>query len=161
MGLSPKSPNDGMQLPAMRAALESQVFTVRGKEYRNVIGRFGVGKGSKVVVGAHYDSFGTTPGADDNASGVAALVELAYLLSDGQLRSRKEPRQGRGGLLLPSRALGDPGSRFLRSPELLAFRLQRSHGHRHGLLQDQGRNRWPEWIGTRILVSVRDRIDAG
>ncbi len=60
--------------------LESQVFTARGKQYRNVIGRFGVGKGSKVVVGAHYDSFGKTPGADDNASGVAGLIELAYLL---------------------------------------------------------------------------------
>lgn len=30
-----------------------------------------------LVVGAHYDSAPTTPGADDNASGVAALLELA------------------------------------------------------------------------------------
>jgi len=61
------------------AAVESQVFEVGGRQYRNVIGRFGVGKGSKVVVGAHYDSCGDTPGADDNASGIAALIELAYL----------------------------------------------------------------------------------
>jgi Zn-dependent M28 family amino/carboxypeptidase len=33
-----------------------------------------------VVVGAHYDSNRGTPGADDNASGVAALLELARLL---------------------------------------------------------------------------------
>jgi hypothetical protein len=33
-----------------------------------------------VVVGAHYDSNRGTPGADDNASGVAALIELARLL---------------------------------------------------------------------------------
>jgi Zn-dependent M28 family amino/carboxypeptidase len=32
------------------------------------------------VVGAHYDACGETPGADDNASGVAALIELGYLL---------------------------------------------------------------------------------
>jgi Zn-dependent M28 family amino/carboxypeptidase len=30
-----------------------------------------------IVVGAHYDSVETSPGADDNASGVAALLELA------------------------------------------------------------------------------------
>jgi hypothetical protein len=30
-----------------------------------------------VAVGAHYDSVAVSPGADDNASGVAALIELA------------------------------------------------------------------------------------
>lgn len=30
-----------------------------------------------VVIGAHYDTVSTTPGADDNASGVAALLALA------------------------------------------------------------------------------------
>jgi Zn-dependent M28 family amino/carboxypeptidase len=30
-----------------------------------------------VIVGAHYDTVGTTPGADDNASAVAALLALA------------------------------------------------------------------------------------
>jgi hypothetical protein len=34
-----------------------------------------------LVVGAHYDSRPDTPGADDNASAVAALLELAALLS--------------------------------------------------------------------------------
>lgn len=33
-----------------------------------------------VVVGAHYDSNRGTPGADDNATGVAALLELARML---------------------------------------------------------------------------------
>jgi Zn-dependent M28 family amino/carboxypeptidase len=32
------------------------------------------------VVGAHYDTAGPLPGADDNASGVAGLLELARLL---------------------------------------------------------------------------------
>ena len=62
------------------ATVEFQPFTVYGKPYRNVIGRFGVGKGSRVVVGAHYDTFGEGPGADDNASGIAVLIELAYLV---------------------------------------------------------------------------------
>ena len=34
-----------------------------------------------LVVGAHYDSVPGSPGADDNASGVAALIELGRLLS--------------------------------------------------------------------------------
>ena len=31
-----------------------------------------------IVVGAHYDTFAGTPGADDNASGVAGVIELAH-----------------------------------------------------------------------------------
>src|SRR5262245_46087779 len=38
----------------------------------------GAGKaGEVIVVGAHYDSVSGSPGANDNASGVAALLELA------------------------------------------------------------------------------------
>jgi Zn-dependent M28 family amino/carboxypeptidase len=35
-----------------------------------------------LVVGAHYDTVSRSPGADDNASGVAGLIELARLLAD-------------------------------------------------------------------------------
>ena len=35
-----------------------------------------------IVVGAHYDSASGTPGANDNGSGVAAVIELARLLRD-------------------------------------------------------------------------------
>ncbi len=34
-----------------------------------------------ILIGAHYDAVPGTPGADDNASGVAALLELARLLT--------------------------------------------------------------------------------
>ena len=34
-----------------------------------------------IVLGAHYDSVAGTPGANDNASGVAALLEIARLLA--------------------------------------------------------------------------------
>jgi hypothetical protein len=64
------------------AKVEFQDFTVEGNTYRNVIGRFGVGKNRKIIVGAHYDSCGETPGADDNASGVAGLLELARLIGE-------------------------------------------------------------------------------
>ncbi|MGH8119823.1 MAG: M28 family peptidase, partial [Gammaproteobacteria bacterium] len=37
-----------------------------------------------IVVGAHYDTVWLSPGADDNASGVAALLELACMLAPGR-----------------------------------------------------------------------------
>lgn len=61
----------------------SQPFTARGAEYRNVVARYGPAGGPVWVVGAHYDAFGSTgpmAGADDDASGVAGLIELGRLL---------------------------------------------------------------------------------
>lgn len=57
-----------------------QSFTARGNEYRNVIACIGPADAPKLIVGAHYDSHGDTPGADDNATGVAGLLTLAKLL---------------------------------------------------------------------------------
>ncbi len=50
--------------------------------YRNVIASFGPEAGERLIIGAHYDADGPYPGADDNASGVAALLELARLLKE-------------------------------------------------------------------------------
>ncbi len=36
--------------------------------------------GEIIVMGAHYDTVAGSPGADDNSSGVAALLELAHML---------------------------------------------------------------------------------
>lgn len=38
-----------------------------------------------IIVGAHYDSVLGSPGANDNGSGVAALLEIAHLLADQKL----------------------------------------------------------------------------
>jgi Zn-dependent M28 family amino/carboxypeptidase len=59
-----------------------QSYTVGNKEYRNVIAEYGLSnaKGT-IVIGAHYDTSGKLPGADDNASGVAGLLELGRLLA--------------------------------------------------------------------------------
>jgi Zn-dependent M28 family amino/carboxypeptidase len=45
-----------------------------------------------VIVGAHYDSIPTSPGADDNASAVAALLELARWLQPRLARPSTELR---------------------------------------------------------------------
>ena len=63
-----------------------QKFTVRGKEYQNVIGQFGDETEERIVIGAHYDTYINTPGADDNASGVAGLIELAYLTEKAKIK---------------------------------------------------------------------------
>ena len=37
---------------------------------------------ASIVIGAHYDSVVGTPGADDNATGIAGLIELSRLLKE-------------------------------------------------------------------------------
>ncbi len=59
-----------------------QEYKVDGKTYKNVICSFGAEKSPLIVVGAHYDVAGEMPGADDNASGVAGLIELARLIQE-------------------------------------------------------------------------------
>jgi Zn-dependent M28 family amino/carboxypeptidase len=69
-----------------------QTFAARGKRYSNVIAQWGPNDPNLpvLVIGAHYDSFdqgGDLPGADDNASGTAGLLELARLLGTQQITS--------------------------------------------------------------------------
>ena len=71
----------GRHLVAAGARLEEQRYQVNGQTYRNVIGSFGPAAGPRLVIGAHYDVCGEQPGADDNGTGVAALLETARLLS--------------------------------------------------------------------------------
>jgi Zn-dependent M28 family amino/carboxypeptidase len=59
----------------------SQDFLAEGRRYSNVVARLGDGRRERIVVGAHYDVCGDQPGADDNASGVAGLLELARQVS--------------------------------------------------------------------------------
>ena len=65
-----------------------QSYKVDGKEYKNIIASFGPEEGERIIVGAHYDVCGNQDGADDNASGVAGLLELARLLKDKSLKYR-------------------------------------------------------------------------
>ena len=62
------------------AQVSIQDVVVDETRYKNVVARFGPERGRLLVIGAHYDSHGGTPGADDNASGIAGLLELAHLL---------------------------------------------------------------------------------
>ncbi|MCB2376802.1 M28 family peptidase [Hymenobacter sp. BT635] len=68
------------ELQAAGARLSEQPYQVQGNTYRNVIGSFGPENSPRLIIGAHYDVCGEQPGADDNGTGVAALLELARLL---------------------------------------------------------------------------------
>lgn len=57
--------------PAPKAEVEVQNIIVRPVEIA----------GPKLVIGAHYDAFPGSPGANDNASGMAVLLALAQELS--------------------------------------------------------------------------------
>lgn len=75
---------------ATGARVSRQTFRAEGKrEYANIIAVYGPETGPALVVGAHYDSCYAdeagatkvyTPGADDNASGMAGLLALGSLL---------------------------------------------------------------------------------
>lgn len=57
-----------------------QKYTVHKKEYKNIICSLNPDKKERIIIGAHYDVCGNQDGADDNASGVAGMLELARLL---------------------------------------------------------------------------------
>lgn len=61
--------------------IEEQTYLLEDKPFRN-IAAVKEGKNQKdeiIIICAHYDSVVGSPGADDNASGVAGLLELARL----------------------------------------------------------------------------------
>lgn len=66
-----------------------QTYTLHDKSYYNVIASFGPADASRIIIGAHYDVCGDHPGADDNASGVAGIMELARLLSGKDTKNWK------------------------------------------------------------------------
>jgi hypothetical protein len=68
------------QMNALEVAPARESFAVRGQTLFNLVSTLGATDGARVVVGAHYDAHPATPGADDNASGVAAVLELARIL---------------------------------------------------------------------------------
>ncbi len=67
---------------------QSQEYYVQGKPVRNIEVELTGAEPSRgiVLVGAHYDSVAGSPGANDNGTGVAAVLELARALKGHRLR---------------------------------------------------------------------------
>jgi Zn-dependent M28 family amino/carboxypeptidase len=72
---------------ALGYPVQSQEFAARGESVRNIeVALPGTSdRRQTVVVGAHYDTVRGSPGANDNGSGLAALLELARLLKGRRL----------------------------------------------------------------------------
>jgi len=64
-----------------------QSYTCYGKTCSNLVAE-SEGTGRRIVVGAHYDTVPGSPGADDNASAVAGLLELARLFRESPGRRK-------------------------------------------------------------------------
>lgn len=81
------------QLIALDYTVELQPFSVGNQTVRNIeaVIEPASSDAETLIVGAHYDSFGKSHGANDNGSGVAAVLELARQLKD---------LDGNGGLRL-------------------------------------------------------------
>lgn len=66
--------------------VHEQVYQVQDKSYKNLIVSY-IPPGPeprRIVVGAHYDTCMNFPGADDNASGVAGLLELTRAFQENK-----------------------------------------------------------------------------
>ncbi|MBI4633080.1 MAG: M28 family peptidase [Deltaproteobacteria bacterium] len=61
-----------------------QDFSYQGRTFSNIVVslRGAARPGDVVLIGAHYDTMVGTPGADDNASAVAMLLEMCRLLKN-------------------------------------------------------------------------------
>lgn len=71
------------ELKSYGYSISVQSYELEGITYKNISAEI---RGKKtpekiLVIGAHYDTVTGTPGADDNASGIAGLLELARLLN--------------------------------------------------------------------------------
>ena len=73
---------DYIEAEFSRAGLRPQ-RQVYDQDYRNIVAeiRGNDSPDEIILIGAHYDTVWLSPGADDNASGVAVLLELARMLA--------------------------------------------------------------------------------
>ena len=90
LGYTPELHEFKWALPARRFGDLKQEEKPKPQEhtFRNIIVEI-PGKelpGEVLVVGAHFDTVPTTPGADDNGSGTSALLELARVLKEEPLK---------------------------------------------------------------------------
>jgi len=73
----------GQELTGAGYTVTGHPYTAEGKEVRNLSAELPGSSSADeiIVVGAHYDSVYGSPGANDNASGTAALLEIARSLA--------------------------------------------------------------------------------
>ena len=75
--------------------IKIQEYKINNRTYKNIIvslkPKFDIKEETEknYIIGAHYDTYNELPGADDNASGIAGLLEISRILqSTNKLRKR-------------------------------------------------------------------------
>ncbi len=136
------------ELKSYGLATEVHEFKVDGFDYtfRNVEGFIGEGEGPELLIVSHYDTVRHAPGANDNGSAIAVMLEAARILVKAGLK---------GNVRFVSFNLeeGNPA----RSEQLT--RIARSHG----VVDEQGR--YLSWHTTAIMkrwgASVTKLVNSG
>jgi hypothetical protein len=67
--------------------VREQTFTLEGFDFpfRNIEGVINEGKSPEILITSHYDTVRNTPGADDNASACAVMLEAARVLKSSKV----------------------------------------------------------------------------
>ena len=134
------------QLTSWGLSVSSEAFSYMGEPFVNLLARPpGHPTGPRLIVGAHLDTVPGTPGADDNASGVAALLETARVIASGSWRLPIE------FVVFNLEELGMVGS------TAYAQRLRRTQGEVLGMLslemvgftESQGLQHYPWFLKSR------------
>lgn len=76
------------QFETVPGSVSFQTYMIDTVQYKNVICSIGPKDAERIIIGAHYDACLDKEGADDNASGVCGILELARLLSREKLKYR-------------------------------------------------------------------------
>jgi Zn-dependent M28 family amino/carboxypeptidase len=126
--------------------VSSDEFSYMGERFVNLIARPpACPPGPRLIIGAHVDTVIGTPGADDNASGISAMLELARVAAPVPWRVPVE------FVAFALEELGMVGSSHY------AARLRRERAALRGMLslemlgftESEGRQRYPAWLAHR------------
>ncbi len=73
------------ELKLLNQGFFEQKWMAEGNEYTNLIHSYQPNRTKRLIMGAHYDVCGDQPGADDNGSAVAGLIETIRLVYENNL----------------------------------------------------------------------------
>ncbi len=146
-----------------------QAFTYQGQTYRNVVGTLPGGP-ETYIVGAHYDSV-NNPGADDNASGVAGVMEAARVLSQSRFGATLKfiafdrEEQGLIGSQAYAAAFGGAHVKGMVSLDMIAYndrgrRAADIYGRAASASVKNGLSRALLDFGGGIAPAIHDQYDA-
>lgn len=127
------------QFRTLGYSVRIQKFDVDNGTSRNVVAWWPESRRYGVVVGGHMDSVETSPGANDNASGVAVVLEMARLVAG------KEPAKSIRFVAFGSEEYGSNGVHHVGSQVYV------------NRLGERGRNRLAGMVSVDMIAKLRGR----